>query len=188
MMGEAQLRIMQMSTASSNPTDDMYIIIVCPGNEIPTWFSYQNEGSSINITLPPNWFRTDLLGLALSLVVEFNNYNVKRAGFACTANFKSSNGEGHEISCHLHRLYKGISSSGRNNLNSDYVFAWYTASMLVAAARYSSGTGFDNVTEASVDFFLMDLNGFPLKDYKVQVKKCGLWLLYAEDAENLMSC
>ncbi|VVA32383.1 PREDICTED: TMV resistance [Prunus dulcis] len=193
MMGEAQLRIMQMSTASSNPTDDGYgpaipsVSIVCPGNEIPTWFSYQNEGSSINITLPPNWFRTDLLGLALSLVVEFNNYNVKRAGFACTANFKSSNGEGHEISCHLHRLYKGISSSGRNNLNSDYVFAWYTASMLVAAARYSSGTGFDNVTEASVDFFLMDLNGFPLKDYKVQVKKCGLWLLYAED-ENLMSC
>ncbi|BBN68986.1 Putative disease resistance TIR-NBS-LRR class protein [Prunus dulcis] len=197
MMGEAQLRIMQMATASSNPTDDVYygygpaipsVSIVCPGNEIPNWFSYQNEGSSINITLPPNWFRTDLLGLALSLVVEFNHYNVKRAGFACTANFKSSNGEGHKISCLLHRLYKGISTSGRNNFNSDYVFAWYTASMLAAAARYSSGTGFDYVTEASVDFFLMDLNGFPLKDYRVQVKKCGLWLLYAEDAENLMSC
>ncbi|CAL9005002.1 unnamed protein product [Prunus brigantina] len=199
MMGEAQLRIMQMATASSNPTDDAYygygpaspsVSIVCPGNEIPKWFSYQNEGSSINITLPPNWFRTDFLGLALSLVVEFNNYYVKRAGlkFACTANFKSSNGEGHEIRCHLHRLYKDISSSGRNNFNSDYVFAWYTASMLVAAAKYSSGTGFYNVTEASIDFFLMDLNGFPLKDYKVQVKKCGLWLLYAKDAENLMSC
>ncbi|ONH91495.1 hypothetical protein PRUPE_8G118900, partial [Prunus persica] len=74
------------------------VTIVCPGHEIPNWFSYQNEGSSINIKLPPDWFDSNFLGFALSLVVGFDNYNVKGSlGFGCKFNFKANNGESCEF-------------------------------------------------------------------------------------------
>ena len=79
-MDEAQITIMRMATVAPlngpslrsllphNPWPQ--IKIACPGKEIPNWFSYQNEGSSVDIELCPDWFRTGLFGFALSVVVS----------------------------------------------------------------------------------------------------------------------
>ncbi|CAN6685045.1 unnamed protein product [Malus baccata var. baccata] len=79
-MDEAQITIMRMATVAPfnyhhffhnrfhNPWPQ--IKIACPGKEIPNWFSYQNKGSSIDIELCPDWFRTGLFGFALSLVLS----------------------------------------------------------------------------------------------------------------------
>ncbi|KAL6270349.1 hypothetical protein ACE6H2_027260 [Prunus campanulata] len=120
-MADAQLRIMRLAFASSkfDKFENYYtrrpsVTIVCPGHEIPNWFSYQNEGSSINIKLPPDWFYSNFLGFALSLVVGFDNYNVKGSlGFGCKFNFKANN------------------ESNDYNFNSDHVVVWYSAFELV---------------------------------------------------------
>uniref|UniRef100_A0A2N9EFI7 Uncharacterized protein n=1 Tax=Fagus sylvatica TaxID=28930 RepID=A0A2N9EFI7_FAGSY len=39
--------------------------IIIPGLEIPWWLTYQSLGNSISIELPPNWFRSKWMGLAL---------------------------------------------------------------------------------------------------------------------------
>ena len=75
-MDEAQTSIMRMATVA--PLKDYFwprhpwpqIKIICPGKEIPNWFSYQNEGSPVDIELRPDWFRTGLFGFALSVVVS----------------------------------------------------------------------------------------------------------------------
>ncbi|XP_048422100.1 disease resistance protein RPV1 isoform X2 [Pyrus x bretschneideri] len=75
-MDEAQIAIMRMATVA--PLKDYclphnpwpHINIICPGREIPNWFSYQNEGSLVDIELCPDWFRTGLFGFALSVVAS----------------------------------------------------------------------------------------------------------------------
>ncbi|XP_021833869.1 inactive disease resistance protein RPS4-like [Prunus avium] len=160
------------------------IIIVCPGHEIPNWFSYQNEGSAINIKFPPDWVDTDFLGFALSVVVGFDNYNVKGSlGFGCKSKFKANNGKICEYNCRMLVLYCHETNKGESNdynFNSDHVFLWHSSFELVEGANFSPG--FHNVTEASFDFNQVD--GFkrpPIKDFQVQVKRCGLRLLYAKD-------
>ncbi|XP_068319313.1 inactive disease resistance protein RPS4-like [Pyrus communis] len=95
-MADTQLRIMRVATGplktqqhkeeeivmemtSSIPTScrtlgstvsaRTLVSTVCAGNEIPNWFCHQNEGSSITIKLPRNWYYTDFLGFALSVVL-----------------------------------------------------------------------------------------------------------------------
>ncbi|BBN67826.1 Putative disease resistance TIR-NBS-LRR class protein [Prunus dulcis] len=110
-MGDAQLRIMRLAIASSkfkedkieeasyNSDEESFIAITCSANEIPNWFSHQSEGSSIKIELPRDWFSTDFLGFALSLVVVAATTGHMKIG--CKYNFKTSNGESHKVN---HRL------------------------------------------------------------------------------------
>ncbi|XP_070663324.1 TMV resistance protein N-like isoform X4 [Malus domestica] len=75
------------------------VTIVCPGDEIPNWFVHQNEGASINVRLPANWFREGFLGFALSVVAsQLFASDVK---FECKYNFKTGEGESHEINCYF---------------------------------------------------------------------------------------
>ncbi|KAM1265444.1 hypothetical protein ACFX2J_035135 [Malus domestica] len=73
-MDEAQITIMRMATVA--PLEDYWlpcnpwpqINIACPGKEIPNWFSYQNEGSSVDIELCPDWFRTGVKAMNCSIL------------------------------------------------------------------------------------------------------------------------
>ncbi|KAL6315945.1 hypothetical protein AAG906_013779 [Vitis piasezkii] len=40
-----------------------------PGSRIPDWVTYQSSGSEVKAELPPNWFNSNLLGFALSVVI-----------------------------------------------------------------------------------------------------------------------
>ncbi|PQP98052.1 hypothetical protein Pyn_09193 [Prunus yedoensis var. nudiflora] len=163
------------------------VTIVCPGHEIPNWFSYQNEGSSINIKLPPDWFDSNFLGFALSLVVGFDNYNVKGSlGFGCKFNFKANNGESCEFDYRMYVLCCDETNHGESNdynFNSDHVVVWYSAFELVGGVYY---TGYLNATEASFDFNQVDGFKRPVKDFQNQVKSCGLRLLYGIDAQKFV--
>ena len=57
-------------TLGSTVSARTLVSTVCAGNEIPNWFCHQNEGSSITIKLPRNWYCTDFLGFALSIVLH----------------------------------------------------------------------------------------------------------------------
>ncbi|XP_020409507.1 TMV resistance protein N isoform X3 [Prunus persica] len=115
-LGDAQLRIMRMATASSKFKEDeieeslrkrSFVAIRCCGNEIPKWFSHKSEGCSIKIELPRDWFSTDFLGFALSLVVDFAPWDME---IRCNYNFKTNNGECIEVYHPLSNLRMNVRS------------------------------------------------------------------------------
>ncbi|CAL9022937.1 unnamed protein product [Prunus brigantina] len=157
-MADAHVRIMRMATASSKfkedkieekiekvsfsayDSDDEYesekeffgkrslVAIRCWGHEIPKWFSHRSEGSSIKIELPRDWFSTDFLGFALSLVVAYKSYHPwkMKMEIGCKYNFKTSNGESHEVQV-KHPLFNGPSeqSSDADEPHFTEVFVWW---------------------------------------------------------------
>ncbi|GMN66731.1 hypothetical protein TIFTF001_035810 [Ficus carica] len=57
-MAYAQLRILLIGALLARPGphhEEPNLIVCCLGNEIPKWFNYQSEGSSLSIKLPPKW-------------------------------------------------------------------------------------------------------------------------------------
>nr|XP_017190327.2 disease resistance-like protein DSC1 [Malus domestica] len=195
-MSDVLIRIVRMAIALSilrvqdEVTYDFYHArystpFVCPGSEIPNWFSHQNEGSSIKIKLPPDWFNTDFLGFALSVVVSFDNYNVIRGlNFGCKSNFKNRYGGSHESDREFNgwttdETIYNLGEQDDYNFNADQVFVWYGDFDLLEGEKSSSP--FPNVvTEPSLDFYVVDHLDRP----EVKVKKCGIRLLYAQDSEN----
>ncbi|PRQ25800.1 hypothetical protein RchiOBHm_Chr6g0287591 [Rosa chinensis] len=135
---DAQLRIFLMAIASSKVKQETghncghercdakaSITILSPGNDIPKWFCYQTEGSSINIKLPPDWFDTNFLGFTLS-VVAFDRNNsypgYSDLGFGCKSYFKTNNGETIEFNCCLNNWDCGVHRSGSDNAH--HIITW----------------------------------------------------------------
>ncbi|KAM5563398.1 hypothetical protein ABKV19_018178 [Rosa sericea] len=181
---DAQLRIFLMAIVSSKVKQETgyercdamaaSITILSPGNDIPKWFSYQTEGSSINIKLPPDWFDTNFLGFTLS-VVAFDRYNANPFysvfGFECKSYFKTNNGETIEFNC-CNNWDWGEYRTGRYNAH--HVVMWHLNPLKGDGAKWSSS--FYNVTEAVFEFY-------PLNSLfkQLTVKKCGIGLLFSPD-------
>ncbi|XP_021800041.1 TMV resistance protein N-like [Prunus avium] len=202
-MADAQLRIMRMAIASSKfkedkieeaydsddsdyPTNYAYpldkeflgegslVAIRCWGYEIPKWFSHQSEGCSIKIEFPRDWFSTDFLGFALSLVVA----TAMQVKIGCKYNFKTSNGESHEVN-HLLDYPIVFLFAGRDQHE---VFVWWYNNVFeeVVKGAESPTAFYKLVTEVNVDFTVLHV-GYS----KLEVKKCGICLLYGKDAEMI---
>ncbi|BBH09852.1 hypothetical protein Prudu_022478 [Prunus dulcis] len=180
--GDAQLRIMRMATASSEFKEDKieqpsydsdsygsyddfveellrqrsFVGNICCGNEIPNWFSHKSEGCSIKIELPPNWFSTDFLGFALSLVVAYKRGYalsfVRWFRLGCKYNFKTSNGKSREVN-----------------------HPW---------CNLLTNTGYRDSPEVNVDFTVQSYDGYE-EEEELEVKKCGICLLYGKGAEMI---
>ncbi|KAH0978140.1 hypothetical protein GBA52_027859 [Prunus armeniaca] len=180
-MGDAQLRIMRMATASSKFKEDKIekasynsnkvssVGIRCSGNEIPKWFSHKSEGCSIKIELPPDWFSTDFLGFALSLVVVGASSYLS---IRCKYNFKTSNGESHEVNHDFSQARGNIFAKG--SFSCDGVIVWWHNQRPTAFYKL--------VTEVNVHFHLKSIFNKPCE---VEVEKCGICLLYGKDAEMI---
>ncbi|TQD70284.1 hypothetical protein C1H46_044183 [Malus baccata] len=178
-MVDAQLRIMRVATASSKLEEEDYekysgplVTILCPGDEIPNWFVHQNEGASINVRLPANWFREGFLGFALSFVASI--LFAPDVKFECMYNFKTGEGESHEINCYFNLEINDEGICHYSYLQ--HVFVLYKDLEYEERTKWSSAF-YDRVTEVSVHFW--QERGFRT------VEKCGMCLLYAEDAEKL---
>ncbi|XP_048429678.1 disease resistance protein RUN1-like [Pyrus x bretschneideri] len=204
-MVDAQLRIMRVATASSRFKEEKedyqkfsepLVTIVCPGCEIPNWFVHQNEGASINVKLPANWFRKGFLGFAVSVVasghqdqsgegflgfapsvVASGRQDLSGMQFECKYNFKTEEGESHGIDCPVFVPCMGDGSDGCN-LESKHVFVLYKDLEYEEGAEWSSDF-YCRVTEVSVHFETKPFR------YNYTVENCGICLLYAEDAEKL---
>ncbi|XP_048429782.1 disease resistance-like protein DSC1 [Pyrus x bretschneideri] len=177
---DAHLRIMRVATAPSNfkevecykdISNGTSVSIVCKGNEIPNWFSHQNNGSSITVKLPPDWYGTYFLGFALSLVYKPGQFSSHQQSmkFGCQCTFKTANGESRKIN---YPSYFPFNGKGYDYLKSGHVFVWYSA--------FSIGEGaftrfYKLVTEASFDFHLLDCD----RNKKSIVEMCGICLLYS---------
>ncbi|XP_016650795.1 PREDICTED: TMV resistance protein N-like [Prunus mume] len=191
-MADAQLRIMRMATALSKFKEDKiektsynsneeslrkrsFVGIRCCGNEIPNWFSHKSEGCSIKIELPRDWFSTDFLGFALSLVVHFAPWYME---IGCKYTFKTSNGESHEVNHpQCNPFYFG------RRMDSPEVLVWWFSSVFeeVVKGAQSPTAFYKLVTEVNLDFTLM----YTFHPFQVSVEKCGICLLYGRDAEMI---
>ncbi|CAN6685019.1 unnamed protein product [Malus baccata var. baccata] len=182
-MDEAQITIMRMARkAPHNPWPQ--INIACPGKEIPNWFSYQNEGSSVDIELCPDWFRTGLFGFALSVVVsrdsDVRSYNYTRIynDWGARANFiVKFMGESHElfsseyiISCDYNIYWDG----------QYLVLVWNKTFRSEEVGKNCSPDVYKLAKEASVVFCPVHRND----GSHMKVESCGICPLYAEDAEK----
>ncbi|PRQ30560.1 putative TIR domain, winged helix-turn-helix DNA-binding domain-containing protein [Rosa chinensis] len=186
-MADAQLTVMRFASRRHKKWNGTKI--VCPGNEIPKWVRYQSEGCSINIKLPPHWFRQGFLGYALCIVVAFNNYtpppDFKYPYFCCGAHHKTNNGHKERCDCDL-----DISLPDDMILNSDHVFLWcfcpYFVRFGITINREDSEASFDFMLYQHTDRSRIGKNKEPIDPSTVRVKRCGVSLLYAQDLEKLL--
>ncbi|XP_068320579.1 disease resistance protein Roq1-like [Pyrus communis] len=180
-MDEAQIAIMRMATVAPfeyhrrhhNPWPQ--IKIAYSGKEIPNWFSYQNEGSSVDIELCPDWFRTGLFGFALSVVVSRVS-NVLYKPWRVRAHFMVKFlGENHELFSSKYI----IPGKGYRN-GQHHVHVWNEAFRSEEVGKNCSPDVYKLAKEASVVFYPELGNSAS----KMKVESCGICPLYAEDAEK----
>ncbi|CAN6685251.1 unnamed protein product [Malus baccata var. baccata] len=166
-------------------SDETLVSTICVGNQIPHWFCHQNKGSSITIKLPPDWYGTDFLGFAFSLVVADNAIPFFLSlGFmkiVCKCNFKTNSGQSHEV------IYPSFIpfTEGEGKLSYlpfEFIFVWYSAFALRKGANLNRSTSFYKlVTEACFEFNAGDAH---FGD-RLTVKRCGISLLYAQDVDTI---
>ncbi|XP_050141840.1 TMV resistance protein N-like isoform X3 [Malus sylvestris] len=206
-MEEAQIRIMREATsAPSKGTPWPEIQVVCQGKEIPNWFSYQNEGSSVNIKLRPDWFQTGLFGFALSAVVS--GVPEPQCSLIVRANFiVKFMGESHELFTSVFSIPQDSrqNDSRQNDYSYDqyHVLVWNEAFSSERVAEKCSPNVYKLVNEASVDFYPVALYPRPYYGFAfeysgriidpagslppskpMKVESCGIHRLYAEDVEK----
>ncbi|XP_016650732.1 PREDICTED: disease resistance protein TAO1-like isoform X2 [Prunus mume] len=187
-MGDAQLKIMRMATASSKFKEDIieeasydsdeesFVGIRCSGNEIPKWFSHKSEGCSIKIVLPPDWFSTDFLGFALSLVVVGDTHCMN---IGCKYNFKTSDGE----SLIINHPLCSLEPKNGELFSCDEVFVWWYDNVFEVVEEAQSPTAFYKlVTEVNLDF---TVRSYGSSYSRPEVEKCGICLLYGKDVEMI---
>ncbi|TQE13832.1 hypothetical protein C1H46_000463 [Malus baccata] len=143
------------------------------GKEIPNWFSYQNEGSSVDIEFCPDWFRTGLFGFALSLVLSgcpHLLYQPRRVRANFIVKFL---GESHELFSSKYIFPDRIYHHGDGQ---HHVHVWNEAFRSEEVGKNCSPDVYKLAKEASVVFFCRASN--------MKVERCGICPLYAEDAEK----
>lgn len=155
------------------------VAVVCPGNELPKWLSYQTEGSSIQINLPLTWCPdANFLGIALCAVVTIHKPCWLDYGFKFT--FKTVKGENHQFD-RCARTYEKV-RTGWGDQESDHLFVWYDRLEKMLT------TDFNNATEAFFDLFVQNRRPAGGEQSAVgycSVKRCGICLL--SDAQMLLN-
>ncbi|KAL5732515.1 hypothetical protein ACOSQ2_032207 [Xanthoceras sorbifolium] len=155
--------------------------ICLSGSEIPEWFSYQNEGSTVTIELPPNWCSSKFVGFGLCIVVAFDDYyDYSSFDVECICKFETIDGDCNEFDVTLNGLDPGQKPK---SLCSDHLFLLYSHRMCAMVVqgdnedhRFST---YQSCHKASFEFSPQDQDQWLLLNCKV--KKCGIRLLYSEE-------
>ncbi|PRQ41873.1 putative leucine-rich repeat domain, L domain-containing protein [Rosa chinensis] len=169
-MDDARFRIMRMATACNHERlSSGKVEFMCPGNEIPQWFSCQTEGSSMNIKLPPHWSDdSNFLGIALCSVFAFSG-NCHHLEPQCRMIVKKDSGE-----THIDNLgSRGCYETDDPTAETDHVSVWYyhTAGVISDEAKWSTEAFFDFYTESK------------RKPLNI-VKRCGVCFLYDQGQDD----
>lgn len=144
-----------------------------PGSEVPEWFNYRCEGSSIKIKLPPQWNNTDLLGFVVCVVALGDYYphavNLRLSSYFCL--LKSNHGEREPFHW---RFNGGTHEDDMPTFNSPHIFTWFQYQ------KYDR-----DVEEASFEFYFDEwINNTYVKSRRTKVLRCGIRLLYRQDGEE----
>ncbi|PRQ22006.1 putative leucine-rich repeat domain, L domain-containing protein [Rosa chinensis] len=146
---------------------------VVPGNEIPEWYNHRSVGSSITVELHPSWFSNKFMGFAWCVV--FRLLKPLPAGFEWFITCElSANGIS---SRHGNMLFGGDRERGQPVL--DHICFFYGARGTFT--RYGLRNIFCDIYRQLVFSF----KACGIKKEFVQVKKCGVRIVYEEDAEEL---
>ncbi|PRQ25526.1 putative TIR domain, P-loop containing nucleoside triphosphate hydrolase [Rosa chinensis] len=152
---------------------------VAPGNEIPEWYNHQSVGSSITVELHPGWFSNKFMGFASCIVfrvlkpltplVEWSiNCNLRANGKDISNKGPRFGGKwGQPVLDHIWLLYVPCDGDCFNNEWQDIYYHLIL----------SFNTDSDEDTDSGEDT--------DLEEEIVQVKKCGIRMVYEEDVEEL---
>ncbi|KAL5563680.1 hypothetical protein UlMin_033427 [Ulmus minor] len=144
------------------------------GHEIPTWFSYQSENSSISIELSSDCFVTNFFCIAFCAIAHFNDDSTpfNKVRICCQAPCVAPHGD--LLSSSWDEEYYGI-----RGLHGDHVFITcdkYRFRKFMEKQNEKKGTSITILFNFSVEVFDDDGSYVDL-----EVKKCGIHLLYAKD-------
>ncbi|GMN74995.1 hypothetical protein TIFTF001_053296 [Ficus carica] len=172
-IADAQLRIWK-AAIQLGKIDHNSVLIYCPGEEIPMWFSSKAKGCSIKMKLPPSWFSMDFLGFALC--VAHASVDCYLLCFQLQVCLSNGGGQEFNFSRPFHYSRKEVDPASKL-LASDHIMLFFNKCL----NRQVKEMGEDwccNVTEAS-----FRITALHQSDNKC-VKELGICLLYAEDVEK----
>lgn len=164
------------------------LVGICyPATEIPSWFCHQRLGRSLEIPLPPHWCDTNFVGLALSVVVSFKDYNdcTKRFSVKCSGKFENQDGSFTRFDFTLAGWNEpcGSLSHEPRKLTSDHVFMGYNSCFHVKKLHGESNNCC--YTKASFEFYATDDETRKKLD-SCEVIKCGMSLVYVPEDDDCM--
>ncbi|XP_024162312.1 TMV resistance protein N-like [Rosa chinensis] len=142
---------------------------IAPGNEIPEWYNNQSEGSLITVELHPGWFSNTFMGFAFCVV--FRLLKPLPPGVEIDISLEPrANGQ-----------YFGSSPVLLFNKKwgqpvSDHIWFFYV------------GSTWGRVTEEWQDIYyqlVFSFESYGIDEEILQVKKCGVRMVYEEDAKEL---
>ncbi|XP_062020729.1 TMV resistance protein N-like [Rosa rugosa] len=145
---------------------------VSPGNQIPKWFNHQSVGSSIFVELRQGWFSSKWMGFALCAVFRLQKPLQPLLRMA--------------IGCSLRLNGQRLSTSPIQRFGekwgqpvSDHIWLFY-----VHRDRYFINKWQDIYSQLEFSFLSRYLKA-GIDEEILQVKKCGVRLIYEKDVEEL---
>ncbi|XP_030497361.2 disease resistance protein RPV1 isoform X1 [Cannabis sativa] len=180
-VAEFQLRVLRMAIGFEPQEEvedwDSAVNMCCPGSEIPNWFNYQFEGPSFSMRLSLECDTSDFVGFVVCAVVAEDSYpDIKNMDFLCELRLKTSDDENQKFLWNFNEFESGFEAVP--SFSSDHLFMWY---------QHKDYNHCLNAMEASFDFYFGKFDYWEqdhVKSCKGNVKRCGVHLLYRQDAEK----
>nr|POE89319.1 disease resistance-like protein csa1 [Quercus suber] len=149
-----------------------------PGSEIPKWFSHQNVGGSVNLQVPSDIFRNELMGIAVCAVFVFRKHHPLHQ--LQIQEYEDMNG----VSCFFNGLVgDDVPISKKFGKIESYQLSlnYYSGGHL---AHW--GEKILNKVDANDGFSQIEVKFEPLGP-GLEVTKCGAHLVSEEDIEDLIN-
>ncbi|RVW60012.1 TMV resistance protein N [Vitis vinifera] len=140
------------------------------GSRIPDWIRYQSSGSEVKAELPPNWFNSNFLGLALCVVTVPRPGLVSHADFfglfwrSCTLFYSTSNHASSSFGVYTYPDHL------KGKVESDHLWLVY-----VPLPRFIN---WRQVTHIKASFRITTLMGLNV------IKECGIGPVYVNEEMN----
>ncbi|KAH9725548.1 Disease resistance-like protein DSC1 [Citrus sinensis] len=148
--------------------------ILLPGSEIPEWFSFKSEGSSMTLEMTPDFFNKNrVLGFAFSAIVGFGDHqDVRKARFKLFWEIKVKPKD-----CDSHVIQRSLA-----------IIRYVESDHLLLGDDFFDDKDFftfweNNWVPEAIQFYFKEEPGYEILEYCL-VKKCGIHLLYVPDSTD----
>ncbi|CAN1130450.1 Disease resistance-like protein DSC1 [Linum perenne] len=153
--------------------------ICYPARNVPRWFRYQSNGSSITIDLPPNWLNDDFLGIALSAVIATKDRKIfGSTDVGCQCSLRTADGDRYDILCC--RLGFSTMHGKRDFICADHVVIRYDFSLCQRLLRGRYQQNNSRIYRTATFKFYPEQTDSRYFSAWFPVEKCGVHLLYAQ--------